>query len=223
MDVPSVEPRIDTQTDRFPLLQEVMESHTDREHIIDIAGNNDDSPSSYREDHSPRARLPQHEGRLSSGTDSPTYHASSSNRLNSRNSSFMRASDGYGLRRRSPMNPGLWISVELVFTVGQIIASIVVLSLSRNEHPQAPLFGWIVGYASGCVATVPILYWRYHNRNQTHEQDSPHLHQASSQINPPELMSYEAVSDNQASDEENNHTSEIATRNNGTTGSLSTR
>ncbi|XP_022723933.1 E3 ubiquitin-protein ligase At1g63170-like isoform X2 [Durio zibethinus] len=143
-------------------------------------------------------------------------------RLNSRNSSFMRSA-GYDRRHRSPLNSGLWISVELVVTVSQIIASIVVLSLSRNEKPQAPLFEWIVGYASGCVAILPILYWRFHNRNQGIEQDSSHSRQGSSHGNLSETTPYTAVSVTQASDEENNHITESATRNAEIAGTLSTR
>jgi len=79
---------------------------------------------------------------------------------------------------------GVWISIELVLTLSQIVASIVVLSVSRHEHPRAPLFAWIVGYASGCVATLPLLYWRYRHRNQVSEQDSAQPHQTS-QINVP--------------------------------------
>lgn len=224
MDVPSSEPNSDTQTDRDPLLLDLMESHSDHGHIIDITGNDDASSSSSHNDRPPRMDLPQQEDRPSSSAHAPTYQAasSSSNRLNSRNSSFMRRGDGYGRRRRSPLNSGLWISVELVVTVSQIIASIVVLSLSRNENPQAPLFAWIVGYASGCFATLPILYWRYRNRNRSNEHDSTQSHQGSSQNNTPELTSYTAISVTQASDEEN-HTSETATRNTQISGSVSTR
>ncbi|XP_021276745.1 E3 ubiquitin-protein ligase At1g12760 isoform X2 [Herrania umbratica] len=108
--------------------------------------------------------------------------SSSSNGTNSRPSSAVRRGDAR--RRRSPLNSGLWISIELVLTVSQIVASIVVLALSRNEHPHAPLFAWIVGYASGCIATLPLLYWRYRHRNQASEQD-PVQHHHTSHINVP--------------------------------------
>ena len=40
--------------------------------------------------------------------------------------------------------------------------SIVILSLSKHdEHPRGQLFVWIVGYASGFVVTLPLLYWHY--------------------------------------------------------------
>lgn len=225
MDVSSLEPNSETETDQYPLLPERMEGHTSREHIIDVTRNDDASSSSSHDDQPPRMDLSPHVDRPSSSTNVPTYQASSSsaNRLNSRNSSFMRRGDGYGRRRRSPLNSGLWISVELFVTVSQIIASVVVLSLSRNENPQAPLFAWVVGYASGCAAMLPILYWRYRNRNQNTQQDSTRPHQGSSQSNPPELTSYTAILVNQPSDEENNQASETASRNNQSTGSLSTR
>ncbi|KAF8088179.1 hypothetical protein N665_0550s0029 [Sinapis alba] len=87
-------------------------------------------------------------------------------------SSSMRSNTRSNRRRRSPLNSGLWISIELFLTLGQIIAAIVVLSLSKHEHPRAPLFAWIVGYACGCVATLPLLYWRYYHSNQASEQES---------------------------------------------------
>lgn len=69
-----------------------------------------------------------------------------------------------GRQRSSPLNSGLWITIELTITISQIIASIIVLSLSRDEHPQAPLQAWVIGYAAGCLATLPLLYWRYTHR-----------------------------------------------------------
>ncbi|XP_020202964.1 E3 ubiquitin-protein ligase At1g12760 isoform X1 [Cajanus cajan] len=83
-------------------------------------------------------------------------------------------------RHRSPLNSGFWISIELVITVSQIVASLVVLSVSRHEHPRAPLFAWVVGYASGCVATLPLLYWRYYHNCRIREHE---LSQASQRSN----------------------------------------
>lgn len=210
------------QTDQYPLLMERGESESDLEHIIDITRHDDASSSSTQDEQPSRVNLAQNEDRPSSSTPANINQASSSNRLSSRNLSFIR-SDGYGRRRRSPLNSGLWISFELVITVGQIIASIVVLSLSRNEKPQSPLFAWIVGYASGCVATLPILYWRFCNRNRDIEQDLSHSHQGSSHGNPSESTSYTAISVTQASDVENNHVTESAARNTQIAGTLSTR
>ncbi|XVF25040.1 hypothetical protein REPUB_Repub13aG0179500 [Reevesia pubescens] len=212
------------QADQYPLLMEQVGSQSDQEHII-VMTRHDDAASSSSQDEQPSGvNLTRSEDGPSSSTQAPINQtSSSSNRLNSRNSSFMRRSDGYGRRRRSPLNSGLWISVELVVTVSQIIASIVVLSLSRNEKPQAPLFAWIVGYASGCLATLPILYWRFRNRNRVIEQDSSHSRQGSSHSNPSESTPYTAISVTQASDEENNRINESATRNSQIAGPLSTR
>ncbi|OMO54182.1 E3 ubiquitin-protein ligase [Corchorus capsularis] len=214
------------QIDQYPLLMERVESHSDQEHIIDIARHDDTSSSTSHDDQPSGVSLTQSEDRPSSSSQAPINQTSSSNRLNSRNPSFMRRSDGYGRRRRSPLNSGLWISVELVVTVSQIIASIVVLSLSRDEKPQAPLFAWIVGYASGCVATLPILYWRFRNRNRGIEQDSSNSRQGSSHGNPSETTvstPYTAISVTQASDEESNRITESATRNSQIAVTLGTR
>ncbi|WRX31768.1 zinc finger protein [Theobroma cacao] len=51
-----------------------------------------------------------------------------------------------------------WIYIRLVFNISQIVASVAVLVASRNEKSQAPLHIWIVGYAAGCAATIPILF-----------------------------------------------------------------
>lgn len=127
------------------------------EHIIDIPRN---TPSHHHE---------EEEEERPSTTPPPTIplsHPPSS-------SSSVRSNPRNPRRRRSPLNSGQWISIELLLTLSQIIAAIVVLSLSKHEHPRAPLFAWIVGYASGCVATLPLLYWRYyHNSNQASDQDS---------------------------------------------------
>ncbi|GKV35650.1 hypothetical protein SLEP1_g43893 [Rubroshorea leprosula] len=212
------------QTDQYPLLMERMESHSNNEHVINITTNDDALSSSVHDQQRPAVNLMQNEDTPSGSSGDPSNHpSSSSNRLNTRNSSFMRRSDGYGRRHRSPLNSGLWISVELVVTLSQIIASIVVLSLSRNEHPQAPLFEWIVGYASGCVATLPILYWRFRNRNQGTEQDTTHLRQGFSQRNPSEAAPYTAILATQAAGEENNRTTETASRNGQLAGTLSAR
>ncbi|XP_059640393.1 E3 ubiquitin-protein ligase At1g63170 isoform X2 [Cornus florida] len=169
---------------------------------------------------------PQHEDRASGSTGVPTHQTSvsSTNRVNSRNSSLIRRGDGYSHRRRSPLNSGLWISVELVVTVSQIIASIVVLSLARNEKPQAPLFEWVVGYASGCVATLPVLYWRFRNRNQGREQDSSRTQQDSSQGNSSsEPASYTAISAVRNSEVEEQQTAVTSSRHSEIVPSFSSR
>ncbi|KAK6914933.1 Zinc finger, RING-type [Dillenia turbinata] len=223
MDVTSRVPHSEIQVDRYPLLMENQNGH---EHVIDITGDGDASPSALNDEPPCGVDQTQVEDRSSSSTRNLMNQnsLSSSNRSNSRNSSLTRRRDGYGLRRRqSPLNSGLWISVELVVTVSQIVASIVVLSLSKDENPQAPLFEWIVGYACGCVATLPLLYWRYRNRNRGQEQDSTEAHRTSSQANAQtESASYAAVSMAQAS-EEVSHTTAPAAVSNRITESLHAR
>lgn len=230
MDVPPLEPCTETQADQYPLLMEQTENQIDRQHVIVVMRGDDASSSSSHDDHTPGMDPQQHDEQPSSSTGAPTYQptSSSSNGLTSRNSSFMRRGDRHGRRRRSPLNSGLWISVELIVTVSQIVASVVVLSLARHEDPQAPLFAWVVGYASGCVAMLPILYWRYcnrnHNRNQGSEQDSNRSHQGSSQSNPSsEPTPYTSISISQASEEENHSAMVRATRDSQIAGTLDTR
>ena len=67
-------------------------------------------------------------------------------------------------QRRSLLNSGLWIGVELLLTLSQVMAAIFVLLFSSNEKPKAPLGLWVSGYAVGCTATLPLLYWRYLQR-----------------------------------------------------------
>ncbi|KAK9026867.1 hypothetical protein V6N11_066726 [Hibiscus sabdariffa] len=51
-----------------------------------------------------------------------------------------------------------WVYIRLVFNISQIVASVAVLAVSRNEKSQAPLSTWIVGYAAGCAVCIPILF-----------------------------------------------------------------
>ncbi|KAJ9555681.1 hypothetical protein OSB04_010295 [Centaurea solstitialis] len=169
------------QTSKVPLLMERTESHTECEHVIDITNSSEASSSS-----STLARplsgsnVRQNEDTPSTNVQAPIFQHSFSttNGTNSRNTSFARRGNGPG-RRRSPLNSGYWISVELVITVSQIIAAVVVLSLSRHEHPHAPLFTWVIGYASGCVVTLPLLFWRFHNRNYGSNQEPSQARQSS--------------------------------------------
>lgn len=104
---------------------------------------------------------------------------------NSINFSLPRRADNYGRRNRSPLNSGLWISVELVVNLSQIIAAIIVLSLSKNERPRTPLFAWIIGYTIGCVSTLPHLYWRYIHRNTLNsEQETVRSNQGTPRNSP---------------------------------------
>ncbi|KAJ7966111.1 E3 ubiquitin-protein ligase [Quillaja saponaria] len=187
MDVPSPELLSKGPAETYPLLMEHPEDLNSREHIIDIAGSGAASTSDSSHDrHFNSINTSRQEDRPSSSARTPVSQPSTSSSIesngsNSRNSSFIRR--GEARRRRSPLNSGLWISIELVLTLSQIVASIVVLSLSRHEHPHTPLFAWIVGYASGCVATLPLLYWRYHQHNQIAEQNLSQPRQTSPPIN----------------------------------------
>ncbi|XP_020960804.1 E3 ubiquitin-protein ligase At1g12760 isoform X2 [Arachis ipaensis] len=203
MHVLAPEVHIEGPPDTSPLLMERLgslnsnqhmivqpERLNDNQHIIDIniAGNGDASTSGSAHDrHSNGVDTSQHVERAGSvrvPVSQPSVLSNNgSNGSNSRNSSFIRRGDSR--RSRSPVHSGLWISVELALLVSQIVASIVVLSLSRHEHPRSPLFAWIVGYASGCLATLPLLYWRYYHHNQSRDQDSPQTRQTSPRVNDP--------------------------------------
>ncbi|CAI8599700.1 unnamed protein product [Vicia faba] len=91
----------------------------------------------------------------------------------SSNSRLRRGDDNsLGRVSRTPLSSGFCVSLEFVFTFTQIIASVIVLNSSRNEHPRAPLFAWIVGYASGCVVSLPLLLWRYFARGDSDSRTS---------------------------------------------------
>lgn len=201
MAVPLVGQQSEASTDRYPLLMEGQENRGVREqHAIDITrGSLPSSSISHEDDPSDSDGL-NHEDRPSTNTHTPGFQSSSSSSSSStvsnpRNAAFNRRGDSYGRRHRSPLNSGLWISVELVVNMSQIIAALIVLSLSTNEHPKAPLFEWVIGYTVGCFATLPHLYWRYiHRNNQGADQDVAHTRQDSSQNNPVEQAPYAAVS-----------------------------
>ncbi|XP_038699404.1 E3 ubiquitin-protein ligase At1g63170 isoform X2 [Tripterygium wilfordii] len=187
MDVSSLEIHSESQTDSYPLLMDRAENLDNSEHVvIDIQRTTDSSLLTTSPDRTSNVLdTSQHEDRPSSSARTPIHQplTPSSNSSNSRNPSFIGRRETR--RRMSPLNSGLWISVELALTVSQIVAAVVVLSLSRHEHPRAPLFEWIIGYASGCVATLPLLYWRYRHRNLVSGQDSAQPRQSSPHINVP--------------------------------------
>ncbi|KAJ9537386.1 hypothetical protein OSB04_030119 [Centaurea solstitialis] len=169
------------KTNKIPLPMERPESHNDGRHVIDITSSSEASSSISSEDtiNQSNSRQNQDLPSTSMTTAAPIFQHSFSiaNGGNTRNTSFARGESGHG--RRSPLNSGYWISIELIITMSQIIAAVVVLCLSRHELPQAPLFTWVIGYASGCVATLPLLFWRFHNRNQGSYQDPSRNRQSS--------------------------------------------
>lgn len=214
MDATSLESNSTIQTEQHPLLMEHPESGNGHHHIIDVTRNDETlSTSSHNGQHS-ETHLPVIDNQPVEGTDDSTHQtfSSSASRLDSTYSAPLRSREGFGRRRTNPLNSGLWISVELVVTVIQIIASIVVLLLSRNEKPQAPLFVWVVGYASGCIATLPILHWRFRNRNQRTEQ---HTSQPSQQTSGSNRLDHSetTIYVSHVSDEENGHATQSATGN----------
>lgn len=199
----SLEQQCEGETDKFPLLMERPVNENADEHVIDIVGvsvrsdaqgnghddwnqsNNDNRPSTTT--HVPATQL-------------PALQAASS----SRNPSSNRGASNYVRGNRSPLNSALWISIEFIIIFCQIIAAVVVLSVSRHEHPQTPLFVWAIGYTAGCVAILPHLYWRYINRNrQATEQDAAHLFQNFPQNSASESNSYSVISAAQAVEGEN--------------------
>ncbi|KAL0323888.1 UNVERIFIED_CONTAM: E3 ubiquitin-protein ligase [Sesamum calycinum] len=124
-----------SQTNKVPLLMERVDNRSDNEHVIDITSSSDASSSSLSHDR-PSTGLEQQwsEDQPSTSSRVPVYQPQlfAAGGSNSRNSSLIRRGNSRG-RQRSPLNSGLWISVELVLTVSQIIAAIVVLSLSNTR------------------------------------------------------------------------------------------
>jgi hypothetical protein len=167
------------------------------EHIIEIprdTGPASVSRSVHRENNedlnpvarpSTRALVPALQAPSAIGAVSNAGHASGT-----------RRNDNHVRRHRSPLNSGLWISIEVIVNVSQIVAAIVVLCLSRKEHPQAPLLEWVIGYTVGCVATLPHLYWRYIHRNIVNgEQETSHAPQGPSNNNSTEASNAASVSE----------------------------
>ncbi|XP_073050938.1 E3 ubiquitin-protein ligase At4g11680-like isoform X2 [Primulina eburnea] len=174
-----------SQPNKASLLMERADTHNDNEHVIEITSGSDASSSGLSHDRPFGALEQQHsENQPSASSRVPVYQPPvfSANGSTTRNTLQMRRGNNRG-RQRSPLNSGLWISVELLLTISQIIAAIIVLSLSKHEKPGAPLKTWIVGYASGCLAILPLLYWRFNYRNQGSEQVSFQLRPDSSQGN----------------------------------------
>lgn len=164
----------DNLTDDYPLL---IENH-ENEHFIDVERGNTDASSSGSSN-SPQVST-THSGPLTPSGSNTT-----------------------GRQRWNPFNTLLWISIELFFTSAQIIAAIIVLCISQHENPQNPLFAWVVGYAGGCAASLPLLYWRYLHRNQATRQGSTQGQQPLSEGNTrTEPNSYITISFAPSSEEE---------------------
>ncbi|KAI3501712.1 hypothetical protein L1887_29685 [Cichorium endivia] len=195
------------QTKTEPQVMERAETREDNGHVIDIT-TEPSSSTSTQDRQVNRSNSHQNENLPSTSVSDPVFQHSFSttNGTNTRSTPFARRANGTNVRRRSPLNSGYWISFELVITVSQIIAAIVVLSMSRHEHPRAPLFTWVIGYASGCVATLPLLFWRFYYRNESSDQDPAQPRQNSS----PNFLSAMATSLTSSS---NTRTSVVDTNN----------
>lgn len=195
----------ENQIDSYPLLMEQPESHESNDHVIDIERHGNASSSSSVSSYSYSAGFNQNEERTSISPRATITQPplSTINSMIPSSSSSTRRDEGSGRRQWSPFNTVLWISIELAFVFGQIIAAIVVLTLSRHENPRTPLFAWLVGYTIGCIACLPLLYWRYLHRNQAPEQGSTTLRQDSTQSNSQaEPNSFITISLTRSSDEE---------------------
>ncbi|XP_051119151.1 E3 ubiquitin-protein ligase At1g63170-like [Andrographis paniculata] len=136
------------------------------EHVIDVASTVNAISSNSPHDRPPGGLEVQlSDTHPSTSSRVPVYEPSPfPTRPNSRSSSLIRRANSRS-SQGSPLNSVVWISVELVLIVAQIIAAIVVLCLSKNETPSVPLKAWIVGYASGCAVIIPLLYWRFLHQN----------------------------------------------------------
>jgi len=186
-----------TQTDTCPLLMEHSSSSRGQEHIINITKGDVASTSiSHDSDHRDSDQM-RYDNRPSTSMHPPIPQPPplSPTAPNPRNVSAQRRGDNNNRPRRGPLSSGWWISIELLVNMSQIVAAIIVLSLSRHEKPHTPLFAWVIGYTAGCIATLPHLYWRYiHHNGQGSEQEPAHSRQSSYQENPSESTPYTAVS-----------------------------
>ncbi|XP_019179180.1 PREDICTED: uncharacterized protein LOC109174396 [Ipomoea nil] len=179
MVVTSEEPTGESLTYTSPLLIERTENCQSNEHVINIEQGGDPSSSDSSDSESPRGLSSSRHDDRPSARNSPS---TSSNGSNSQSPSVARRGEGFG-RHWSPFNTVLWISIELVFTLGQITAVVVVLSVSGQENPQTPLFAWVSGYALRCAASLHLLYWRYLHGNQAAERRSAQFRQGSRRVN----------------------------------------
>lgn len=207
MAVTSEEPIRESHNDLYPLLMERHDGCVNKEHIIDIQRGGEPSSSGSSDFEYSSGVRSHRDGRAASSTEPPLSGSSptSPSHTNSRSSSFIRRSEGIGRRNWSPFNSGFWISVELIFTLSLIIASTTVLCLSKNEHPRAPLFSWVVGYTAGCFASLPILYWRFLHRNQGIDRSGSQSGSASPRANSAPGLTTDVTASLSRSEEEEVH------------------
>ncbi|KAI5063426.1 hypothetical protein GOP47_0021973 [Adiantum capillus-veneris] len=167
------------QTETLPLL--MNPDFTARsDHVLNIAEETEEPSQISDNTNTSLPSLPHNETIISLNppsavsTDQRSSGSVSTRSLSPQVSEMHRGDTSFESRQRSsPLNSGLWISIELTITLSQIIASIIVLSLSRDEKPKSPLSVWVLGYAAGCLATLPLLYWRYsHHYSRQSEQNT---------------------------------------------------
>ncbi|URE25532.1 zinc finger family protein [Musa troglodytarum] len=162
-------------------------------HVIHMSWGDVASSSSSQDDEHDDSDGLHYDNRPSTRIRAPTFQSSMSiPASNSRNVSLIRGG-GSSVRpsQRSSLNSGFWISLELLLNVVQIIGAVTILSSSRHEHPQSPLFAWVIGYVIGCGATLPHLYWRFiHRNNHFSQHEVEHFHLGPSQVSLPESISY---------------------------------
>ncbi|KAG0536243.1 hypothetical protein BDA96_03G047800 [Sorghum bicolor] len=175
-----------------PLLMAQTGNLSQRDHTIDIPMSDGTSPStSHQDDPSGLDELHHSRGPSNEVPPGPERSSGTNDASDSHNASSARIDRGH--RQQNPLNSGFWISIELIVNLSQIVAAIAVLSVSRNEHPHAPLFTWLLGYTIGCIAILPHLYWRYLHRNRPNMEQEM-TPQSLSERNMSETNSYAAVS-----------------------------
>ncbi|XP_074312586.1 E3 ubiquitin-protein ligase At4g11680-like [Silene latifolia] len=224
MGIPLLVLHSETAGDQFPLLMERLEAVERHNHVINIAVSVDAPPSTSN--HGDGRNQTEIDHSVDRPLDASTTQVntsqslSSSRRMSSRNSSSVARGNSIGYT--SPLNSGLWISVELIVTLAQIVASVVILSLSRYKSADAPLFAWVVGYACGCLATLPILYWRLRNCTQGRDRYSVQSHHSSAGVTTSEGTTSTALSFTQE-EGTSHHDSHTLTRNGHMGGRISVR
>eukprot|EP00897_Mesotaenium_endlicherianum_P008313 jgi/Mesen1/750/ME000110S_11016 len=135
----------------------------------DQPDNNESESQSTSTDHHEHCRIPSGDFQqsvpdVSSSRESNLPQMSQSEAASSSGDGRQEASNSSSQERPNPINTGLWVSIESLFTVSQILAIAIVLLVSMEETPQAPLRLWVFGYAAACLTSLPLLYWRYKHR-----------------------------------------------------------
>lgn len=118
---------------------------------------------------------------------------------------YQNSREGSDLRL-NPLNCGTWICLEVVLVVSQIVSAVVILVLSRHEKPISPLRLWVVGYAFGCCASLPLLYWRYKHPymdHQHHDSADPNPHRRNTYLSSLRPQYYRRTAPLNSSDGEN--------------------